>query len=147
VHGLGTLLAAHRARRERTLATVRSVVETAQRVLLRPRDGVTELEAADPAPPINLAVLVGDGYRVDVRPFHPGDRLLLYTDGVTETHDRGGRFYPLTGRIRSWALLPPRELLDHLHQDLLAHSRGNLDDDIAALVAYRHPDDSRGSFG
>ncbi|MFD0508855.1 PP2C family protein-serine/threonine phosphatase [Streptomyces chiangmaiensis] len=33
---LGTILAAHRTRRERTLATVRSVAETAQRVLLRP---------------------------------------------------------------------------------------------------------------
>ncbi|MYS47228.1 SpoIIE family protein phosphatase, partial [Streptomyces sp. SID5998] len=33
---LGTILAVHRIRRERTLATVRSVAETAQRVLLRP---------------------------------------------------------------------------------------------------------------
>ncbi|MFJ8539970.1 PP2C family protein-serine/threonine phosphatase [Streptomyces sp. NPDC093591] len=104
-------------------------------------DGVTELDSADPALPINLGILLGDGYRVDVEPFHPGDRLLLYTDGVTETRDPAGSFYPLTERARAWATLPPRELLDHLHQDLLAHSGGSLDDDIAALAAYRLPDE------
>ncbi|WP_228472913.1 PP2C family protein-serine/threonine phosphatase [Streptomyces cyaneochromogenes] len=107
-------------------------------------DGITELDSADPALPINLGVLLGADYRVDVEAFHPGDQLLLYTDGVTETRDGAGCFYPLTERIRSWATLPPRELLDHLHQDLLAYSGGNLDDDIAALAAYRLPDETRG---
>ncbi|MDF3294241.1 PP2C family protein-serine/threonine phosphatase [Streptomyces silvisoli] len=111
--------------------------------LLIGRDGVTELDPTDPAPLINLGGLLGDEYHIDVESFHPGDQLLLYTDGVTETRDRTGAFYPLTERIRSWAALPPRELLDHLHQDLLAYSDARLDDDTAALAAYRLPEETR----
>ncbi|MEU1628033.1 PP2C family protein-serine/threonine phosphatase [Streptomyces sp. NPDC020096] len=112
--------------------------------LLITRDGVSELDPTDPSPPINLGVLFGDDYHVDVEPFHPGDQLLLYTDGVTETRDHSGAFYPLVERIRSWAALPPRELLDHLHQDLLAYSDASLDDDTAALAAYRLPGGTHG---
>ncbi|WP_445530031.1 PP2C family protein-serine/threonine phosphatase [Streptomyces cyslabdanicus] len=100
---------------------------------------VTELEATEPSPPVNLGVLFGDGYRVDVAPFHPGDTLLLYTDGVTETRDPAGAFYPLIERVRPWAGLPPGELLERLHADLLAFSGGRLDDDLAALAAHRLP--------
>ncbi len=49
---LGTILAVHRTRRERTLATVRSVAETAQRVLLRPvprRLGQVSVESLYPS--------------------------------------------------------------------------------------------------
>jgi serine phosphatase RsbU (regulator of sigma subunit) len=98
---------------------------------------VRELEPAAPSPPLNLGMLAGDGYHVDLAPFHPGDQLLLYTDGVTETRDRSGAFYPLTERIRSWSGEAPHHLLDHLHHDLIAYSGGALDDDIAALVARR----------
>ncbi|AZM64946.1 MULTISPECIES: SpoIIE family protein phosphatase [unclassified Streptomyces] len=31
----------------------------------------------------------------DSCPFVPGDRLLLYADGVSEARDRGNRFFPL----------------------------------------------------
>ncbi|MEU2880666.1 PP2C family protein-serine/threonine phosphatase [Streptomyces sp. NPDC007070] len=100
---------------------------------------VTQLHASAPSPPINLGALVGDGYHVDVVSFRPGDQLLLYTDGVTETRDPDGTFYPLAERMGPLALLPPRELLDRLHEDLLDYSGGQLDDDIAALAAYRMP--------
>lgn len=113
--------------------------------LLISRDRVTELDSADPSLPLNLGMLVGDDYHVDVEPFRPGDQLLLYTDGVTEARDRHGNFYPLAERVRSWCRLSPRALLDALHQDLLAHSGGNLDDDTAALAAYRIPDEERGA--
>ncbi|MEU6221322.1 PP2C family protein-serine/threonine phosphatase [Streptomyces sp. NPDC047022] len=98
---------------------------------------VRELQPADPSPPLNLGMLVSDGYHVDLAPFHPGDQLLLYTDGVTETRDRSGTFYPLAERVRSWSAEAPHQLLDHLHRDLIAYSGGRLDDDIAALVARR----------
>ncbi|MFF4829586.1 PP2C family protein-serine/threonine phosphatase [Streptomyces sp. NPDC001312] len=103
--------------------------------------GVTELEATEPSPPINLAGLLGGGYHVDVAPFRPGDKLLLYTDGVTETRDPAGTFYPLAERVRPWAGLQPGELLKHLHADLLAYSGGSLDDDLAALAAHRLPNE------
>ncbi|CAM5653982.1 Membrane protein OS=Kitasatospora aureofaciens OX=1894 GN=GCM10010502_22850 PE=4 SV=1 [Kitasatospora aureofaciens] len=108
--------------------------------LLIDRGRISELAPCDPSPPFNLGVLLGGDYPVDVEPFRPGDQLLLYTDGVTETRDRTGAFYPLTQRVREWTGLPPRELLNHLHRDLVAYSGAALDDDIAVLVAHRLPD-------
>jgi serine phosphatase RsbU (regulator of sigma subunit) len=98
---------------------------------------VREVEPSAPSPPINMALLLGDDYQVDTIPFAAGDRLLLYTDGVSETRDGTGTFYPLTQRVRLWACSPPRRLLDHLHQDLRAYVHGTRDDDLAALVAHR----------
>ncbi|MEU3283126.1 PP2C family protein-serine/threonine phosphatase [Streptomyces antibioticus] len=98
---------------------------------------VRELQPADPSPPLNLGMLVSDGYHVDLAPFHPGDQLLLYTDGVTEARDRSGAFYPLAERIRSWSSEAPHQMLDRLHRDLIAYSGGKIVDDVAALVARR----------
>ncbi|WUD77249.1 serine/threonine-protein phosphatase [Streptomyces sp. NBC_00510] len=107
--------------------------------LLLHGDQVREVEPSAPSPPINMADLLEDRYRVDTIPFAAGDRLLLYTDGVSETRDRTGTFYPLVQRVRRWALAPPRQLLDLLHRDLLAYGHGTQDDDLAALVALRLP--------
>jgi hypothetical protein len=98
---------------------------------------VREVEPSAPSPPMNMAALLGDHYQVDAVPFTVGDRLLLYTDGVSETRDGAGTFYPLTQRVRRWAFAPPRQLLDDLHQDLRAYIYGRRDDDLAALVAQR----------
>ncbi|MFE8961403.1 PP2C family protein-serine/threonine phosphatase [Streptomyces iakyrus] len=95
------------------------------------------LEPTIPSPPLNLAALIGDRYWVDIVPFTPGDQLLLYTDGVSETRDHTGRFFPLPDWMRQQDTEHPRELLDRLHADLLRHSGGRLGDDIAAL-ALRH---------
>ncbi|MEV0643549.1 PP2C family protein-serine/threonine phosphatase, partial [Streptomyces sp. NPDC050619] len=85
---------------------------------------VREVEPSAPSPPINMAALLGDHYQVDTIPFGTGDRLLLYTDGVSETRDGTGTFYPLAQRVRRWVLAPPRQLLDHLRQDLRAYVHG-----------------------
>jgi serine phosphatase RsbU (regulator of sigma subunit) len=98
---------------------------------------VREVEPSAPSPPINMAALLGHHYQTDTIPFAAGDRLLLYTDGVSETRDGTGTFYPLAQRVRRWHLAPPRQLLDHLHQDLRAYVHGTRDDDLAALVAHR----------
>lgn len=95
---------------------------------------VRVLDPSLPSPPLNLATLIGAHYYVDTVPFAPGDQLLLYTDGVTETRDRCGRFFPLPEWMRQQEPEPPRELLDRLHRALLQHSGGRLDDDIAALA-------------
>lgn len=92
------------------------------------------LESSMPSPPLNLATLLGDHYIVDTVNFCDGDQLLLYTDGVTETRDRDGTFFPLPEWMRQLGPAPPRELLDRLHRDLLHYSGGRLDDDIAALA-------------
>jgi hypothetical protein len=54
-----------------------------------------------------------------------------------------GAFHPLVERVRPWAGLPPGELLERLHADLLDHSDGRLEDDLAALAAYRPPGETR----
>lgn len=58
-------------------------------------DGRTRaVEPAAPSPPVNLAALLGSGYHVDRVPLAVGDLLLLYTDGVSETRDPDGAFFP-----------------------------------------------------
>ncbi|MFI0900655.1 PP2C family protein-serine/threonine phosphatase [Streptomyces sp. NPDC020983] len=101
-------------------------------VLIRGRD-VRALEPAAASPPLNMAGLLGADYAVDTVPLVPGDQLLLYTDGVTETRDSEGRFFPLLAWLGSTDPAPPRRLLDQLHDRLVGFGDG-LDDDIAALV-------------
>ena len=100
---------------------------------------VQVLEPTLASTPLNLSALLGDHYHVDTTAFLPGDQMLLYTDGVTETRDRAGEFFPLADWARRHNQATPRELLDRLHADLFHYAGGRLDDDIAALaVRYRH---------
>ncbi|MEU9481461.1 PP2C family protein-serine/threonine phosphatase [Streptomyces sp. NPDC048191] len=106
-------------------------------------DEVRELDSGRPAPPLNLGMLVEDPFRLDTYPFGPGDQLLLYTDGVTETRDADGTFYPLLERLRAWGPLEPKALLERLHDDLLAFSQNGLKDDTAALAVCLLPEEPR----
>ncbi|MEU7059249.1 PP2C family protein-serine/threonine phosphatase [Streptomyces sp. NPDC046197] len=102
--------------------------------LLVRRGEICVLDSTLPSPPLNLATLLGDHYIVDTIDFDAGDQMLLYTDGVTETRDRDGVFFPLPDWMAQVGPAAPRELLDQLHLDLLHYSGGRLDDDIAALA-------------
>ncbi|MGE7384897.1 PP2C family protein-serine/threonine phosphatase [Streptomyces sp. NPDC004126] len=102
--------------------------------LLLNRGELRVLEPAVPSPLLSLAELIGDHYSVDSFEFAPGDLLLLYTDGIAEARARDGEFFPLTAWMRRQPPTPPRELLTALHRDLVHHSRGRLDDDVAALA-------------
>ncbi len=104
--------------------------------LLMRRDGVVALEPAAASPPLNMAALIGGEYTVDTVPFVLGDRLLLYTDGVTETRDAAGVFFPLEQWVDRQDGVSDRKLLELLHERLLVYSGGALDDDIAALVVH-----------
>ncbi|RKE16875.1 PP2C family protein-serine/threonine phosphatase [Streptomyces sp. TLI_171] len=70
---------------------------------------------------------------------HPGDTVLLYTDGIAEARDAAGEFYPLGVRLA--ALLrsrpgptDPEALLDRLQQDALGYADGGTHDDAALLA-------------
>ncbi|MFB7340026.1 PP2C family protein-serine/threonine phosphatase [Streptomyces hydrogenans] len=95
------------------------------------------VEVADPSLPLNLAGLADSRHQVEEFPFGPGDRLLLYTDGVSETRDRAGAFYPLEERARQWSTAPSEQVPELLHRDLAAYGDGGLDDDVAALLIVR----------
>lgn len=108
--------------------------------LLIHREEVCVLEPTNPSPPLNLAALIGDHYYVDTFAFSSGDRLLLYTDGVSEARNRDGDFFPLPEWVRGQGSVSTRDLLDGLHQELLHFSSGRLADDTAALAVQRmHP--------
>ncbi|MCO6008600.1 serine/threonine-protein phosphatase [Actinoallomurus purpureus] len=108
-------------------------------LLLTPGGGVTELRAGTPAPPLGLGELSPDENDVDAFPFHPGDLLLLYTDGVIEARDATGTFYPLAERLASWREDDPAPLVERLHEDLRAYVDGSLDDDVAVIAIKRMP--------
>jgi serine phosphatase RsbU (regulator of sigma subunit) len=103
-------------------------------LLLRSGEHVREVVPTVASPPINMAALVGEDYRADTLTFAAGDRMLFYTDGVSETRDRTGAFFPLTERAGRWAAQTPARLLADLHEDLVRFSHGRLDDDIAAVA-------------
>nr|BEK69307.1 hypothetical protein KPHV_65340 [Kitasatospora purpeofusca] len=109
--------------------------------LLLHGDRVTALEPRRTSPPLGLGELVAAPYVVEDFPFLPGDRLLIYTDGVIEARDSERRFYPLTERVAERTAThpsePPAALLLHLRRDLLAHAGGRLDDDAAMVVVER----------
>ncbi|MFF4404922.1 PP2C family protein-serine/threonine phosphatase [Streptomyces sp. NPDC001262] len=102
--------------------------------LLLNRGTLRVLTPTAPSPLLNLADLIGEQYSVDMFDITPGDQLLLYTDGVTETRNRNGEFFPLNDWMRQQTAPQPRDLLDKLHRDLLHYSGGGLNDDIAALA-------------
>jgi hypothetical protein len=98
--------------------------------LLLRRGQVIPLEPAAPAPPL--------GFMPDVRPrverLEPGDRLLLYTDGLAEAR-REGQFFPTAER--AWRLLGHGTVGDglaSLESALVEWVHGRLDDDIAVVL-------------
>lgn len=106
--------------------------------LLRRRSGaVSEIEPPSYVPPLGLQALTPDvigGKTVDLE---PGDLLLLYTDGVSETRDLQGRFYPLAARLAAISAREPDAVLDELLADVVAYSADGMTDDAALLAVRR----------
>jgi serine phosphatase RsbU (regulator of sigma subunit) len=95
---------------------------------------VRELEG-DHSVPLGLGVepVIGRGVLT------PGDRLLLYTDGMLEARDTRGRFVDLERVTSPLAEAPLDEVLDDVLRLLQRWTGGPLSDDLALLVAeYRN---------
>ncbi|MEE4540498.1 PP2C family protein-serine/threonine phosphatase [Streptomyces sp. V4-01] len=110
---------------------------------LRIRDGGAQfLEVEQTSPPLGLGALADGPYTPATFDFAPGDRLLLYTDGVTEARDADGRFFPLRERAEAHAARRrPDALVESLTHDVLAHVAGRRDDDMALVALRREPAD------
>ncbi|SFX55278.1 serine/threonine-protein phosphatase [Streptomyces atratus] len=100
---------------------------------------VIPLAVRAPAPPLGLARLVITEHTAETFGFEAGDTLLLYTDGVIESRDRAGNFYPLRERAASWCGAGPDALLESLCADLSRHAGGRLGDDAALVAVERLP--------
>jgi len=99
------------------------------------RDGeVAVTGPAEASLPLGLAALASAAREASTIPLKDGDRLLFYTDGITEARDGQGTFYPLE---RSGALLGLPDLgcaLERLAEDVLQHVGHALADDAAMLL-------------
>jgi hypothetical protein len=98
---------------------------------------VTALDVPEPAPPLGLGGLTESAYTPTTFRFAPGDRLLLYTDGVTEARNRAGEFYPLLERAAAWGDRGPEQLVREMTDDLLAYVAAPLEDDMAVVAVVR----------
>ncbi|WP_051370629.1 PP2C family protein-serine/threonine phosphatase [Streptomyces sp. 142MFCol3.1] len=97
----------------------------------------TALTVPEPSPPLGLGVAIDPTYAAATFPFEHGDRLVLYTDGVSEARDEQGVFYPLAERVAAWADQPPVPLVESLTADLRDYVGGRLHDDMAVIVIQR----------
>ncbi len=87
--------------------------------------------------PLGLGMHGGETPQPHRCEFAPGDRLLLYTDGVTEARGADGDFYPLGERAGLLRTSDAGEGLEALRADVVRHANGPLHDD-AAMVLLRH---------
>jgi len=73
-----------------------------------------------------------------INKIHPGDKLVLYTDGIIETENSDGDPLGLQGLIdylRPVANLPPREASQSIIDNLFKYGHGPLRDDVYLVIA------------
>ncbi|MFI9203152.1 PP2C family protein-serine/threonine phosphatase [Streptomyces sp. NPDC053048] len=102
------------------------------------RGRVQTLTPTCPLPPLGLEDVIADlPEKADSFSFVPGDRLLLYTDGVIEARDPDSAFFPLPEAMEAVHVRSPQAFLEELHQKLIRHTHGYLADDAAVLLVDR----------
>jgi hypothetical protein len=115
--------------------------------LLLRSGGVSEL-VVPPGPPLGLLGSVR--YRLHPIQLHPGDRLLLFTDGITEAHRRGERefgYRRLAAMLVEHRELKPPELVRYLTRAVSESCNGQLSDDATAVCLDWHPPLPSGGIG
>lgn len=118
--------------------------------LLLTSDGrITLLESAVPLPPFGLSALTEPGDQQDSvtqLTLHAGDRILFYTDGLSEARDSAGHFYPVSERAGPVLKeADPEAALGRLRADVAAFTGAPHDDDSALLLMEFTPEDRSGT--
>jgi hypothetical protein len=99
---------------------------------------VKALMPTRPLPPCGLdEFLTSPPATPESYPFEPGDRLLLYTDGVIEARNRDNDFFALPEAMEGIHADTPPEFLEELHEALIRHTGGRLTDDAAMILVER----------
>ena len=98
--------------------------------LLRYRGDLQPLTDAKPALPLGLE----DDFSAFTAAWSPGDRLLLYTDGLVESRDEYGDFLPEDQIATALAAPDCDQALDTLMTAAHRHTGGHAHDDIALLL-------------
>ena len=91
------------------------------------------LDTGEPQLPLGL----GSPGRSVTLPWPTRARLLLFTDGLVETRDGSGTYFPLAENALLLARGSLDEALDNLLRRLRGHAAHRLDDDIALVLAER----------
>jgi serine phosphatase RsbU (regulator of sigma subunit) len=76
----------------------------------------------------------------------PGDRLLFYTDGISEARDRSGSFYKIEACAAVFDGIDPEAALDHISKDVVRHVGHPLLDDAALLLVASGPVGTRAAI-
>ncbi|MGW1074800.1 PP2C family protein-serine/threonine phosphatase [Streptomyces sp. NPDC002537] len=92
----------------------------------------------DPLPPLGLFPLPSELPVARLTRLHPGDALVLHTDGAEDARDGTGAFFPLAHALTEAAAhgppLVPATVIEQVQAALLRHTGGRISDDIALLV-------------
>jgi serine phosphatase RsbU (regulator of sigma subunit) len=109
-------------------------------------DQATFVDVLPPAPPLGLLDLADEWCAATEVPLRPGDRLLFYTDGVTEARDSQGRFFELADHLTALAADGAEPLLDGLVGRLRRHIGGRPTDDVAMMLVQYCPQPAVGPY-
>ena len=90
--------------------------------------------------PTGMPLGVGESTDAASFTWRPGDRVLLYTDGLSEARDAGGQFFSILDAGPLLAEGTVEEALDSLLARVRAHlPGGQLSDDLAVLLLENAP--------
>jgi sigma-B regulation protein RsbU (phosphoserine phosphatase) len=103
-------------------------------LLIRP-DGTAEL--LSPGGTV-LGVFMESTYEPGEFPIGPGDRLVFYTDGITESRNAAGDEYGeerLVDAARRFRTLPAQDMLASLLEEIVAFNNATYEDDATLIIA------------